>query len=59
MKRKIVILTGPTAVGKSDLAVKLAKRFSGEVVSADSMQIYKGMDVGTGKITEADGRYKA
>lgn len=54
MKRKIVILTGPTAVGKSDLAVKLAKRFSGEVVSADSMQIYKGMDVGTGKITEAE-----
>lgn len=54
MKRKIVILTGPTAVGKSDLAVKLAKRFNGEVVSADSMQIYKGMDVGTGKITEAE-----
>lgn len=57
MKRKIIIISGPTAIGKSDLAVKLAKRFNGEVVGADSMQIYKGMNIGTGKITskEADG----
>ncbi len=51
---KIIIISGPTAVGKSDLAVELAIRFNGEVVSADSMQIYKGMDIGTGKITDIE-----
>ncbi len=51
---KIIIISGPTAVGKSDLAVKLALQFNGEVVSSDSMQIYKGMDVGTGKITDQE-----
>ncbi|MBR2970522.1 MAG: tRNA (adenosine(37)-N6)-dimethylallyltransferase MiaA [Clostridia bacterium] len=54
---KLVIVAGPTAVGKSAAAINLAKRFNGEVISADSMQIYKGMDIGTGKVTleEADG----
>lgn len=52
--RKIIVITGPTATGKTALAVKLAKAISGEVVSADSMQIYKGMDVGTAKVTEAE-----
>lgn len=47
---KIIILVGPTASGKSELAAQLAKRFHGEIVSADSRQIYKGMDVGTGKV---------
>src|ERR1700733_10141981 len=47
---KLLILVGPTASGKSELAVKLAKRFNGEVISCDSRQIYKGMDLGTGKI---------
>ena len=56
IKRKIIILTGPTAIGKSDLAVELALRFNGEIVGADSMQIYKGMDVGTGKITPSETR---
>ena len=48
---KIIVILGPTAVGKSTLAVSLAKRFNGEIVSADSRQVYKGLDVGTGKIT--------
>jgi len=51
---KIVVILGPTASGKSDLAVKLAKKFNGEVVSADSRQVYKKMDIGTGKITEKE-----
>lgn len=53
-KPKIVVVLGPTASGKSDLAVKLAKRFNGEIISADSRQVYKGMDVGTGKITKKE-----
>lgn len=48
--KKIVIVAGPTASGKSDLAIELAKRFDGEVVSCDSMQIYRDLDVGTAKI---------
>ena len=51
---KIVAIIGPTASGKSDLAIKLAKRFSGEIISADSRQIYKGMDIGTGKVTKKE-----
>jgi tRNA dimethylallyltransferase len=51
---KIIVVLGPTASGKSDLAVKLAKKFKGEVVSADSRQVYKGLDIGAGKITEKE-----
>ena len=50
-KRPVVAVVGPTATGKTALGVTLAKRFSGEVISADSMQIYKGLDVGTAKVT--------
>ncbi|MBW1803900.1 MAG: tRNA (adenosine(37)-N6)-dimethylallyltransferase MiaA, partial [Deltaproteobacteria bacterium] len=50
-KQKIVVITGPTATGKTSLAVKLAHRFDGEIVSADSMQVYRCMDVGTAKPT--------
>ena len=50
-KSKLYIIAGPTAVGKSDLAVELAQRIGGEVVSADSMQVYRHMDIGTAKIT--------
>jgi tRNA dimethylallyltransferase len=52
-----VIIAGPTGVGKSAIAVKLAQKLNAEIVSADSMQIYRGMDIGTGKITpeQADG----
>ncbi len=47
---KIIVVLGPTASGKSDLAVKIAKKFKGEIVSADSRQVYRGMDIGTGKV---------
>jgi tRNA dimethylallyltransferase len=53
-KPKIIAVVGPTASGKSDLAVELARVFSGEVISADSRQVYRGMDIGTGKITEEE-----
>jgi len=54
LDRKLVVLLGPTAAGKSRLAVKLARRFQGEIVSADSRQIYQGLDIGTGKITAGE-----
>lgn len=50
-KNPLIIIAGPTAIGKSDLAVKLARMIGGEIISADSMQVYKGMDIGTAKIT--------
>lgn len=50
-KRPLIILTGPTAVGKTSLSVQLAKCINGEIISADSMQVYKGMDIGSAKIT--------
>ncbi|WP_026670667.1 tRNA (adenosine(37)-N6)-dimethylallyltransferase MiaA [Butyrivibrio sp. AE3006] len=50
-KEKLIILTGPTAVGKTKISIGLAKRIGGEIISADSMQVYKGMDIGTDKIT--------
>ncbi len=53
-KPKVLVILGPTATGKSSLAVSLAKRFNGEIVSADSRQVYKGMDLGTGKITKRE-----
>ncbi len=54
MRKKLIVILGPTASGKSDLAVKLAKKFNGEVISADSRQVYKGMDIGTAKITKKE-----
>ena len=50
MKRPLIILTGPTAVGKTALSIALAKAVNGAVISADSMQVYKGMDIGSAKI---------
>lgn len=47
---KIIVICGPTASGKSDVAIRLAKKFNGEVISADSRQIYRGMSIGTGKV---------
>ena len=52
--QKMVIIVGPTAVGKSALAVWLARKCNGEVVSADSRQVYRNLDIGTGKITTKD-----
>ena len=54
MNNKLIVILGPTASGKTDLSIKLAKKFQGEVVSADSRQVYKGMDIGTGKITKKE-----
>lgn len=48
---RVLILVGPTAVGKTAFSIELAKRFDGEILSADSMQIYRGMDIGTAKVT--------
>ncbi|HOX21611.1 MAG TPA: tRNA (adenosine(37)-N6)-dimethylallyltransferase MiaA [Candidatus Paceibacterota bacterium] len=53
-KPKIIVILGPTASGKSDLAVKLAKKINGEIISADSRQVYRGMDIGTGKILKKE-----
>src|SRR3989344_5777589 len=53
-KNKIIAIVGPTASGKSDLGVLLANKFNGEIISADSRQVYKGMNVGTGKITPSE-----
>src|ERR1700685_3925831 len=52
----LIAIVGPTAVGKSDLAVEVALALGGEVVSADSMQLYRGMDIGTAKLTQAERR---
>ena len=52
MKKKILIITGPTGVGKTKLSVELAKMFDAEVISADSCQVYKGFDIGSAKVTE-------
>lgn len=53
-KKPLVILTGPTAVGKTALSIKLAKEINGEMISADSMQVYKYMDIGTAKIMPSE-----
>jgi tRNA dimethylallyltransferase len=50
-KNRIVILTGPTAVGKTELSIELAKKYDGEIISADSIQVYKHFDIGSAKIT--------
>ena len=51
---KLIVVLGTTACGKSGLGVELARRFNGEVVSADSRQVYRGLDLGTGKVTQAE-----
>lgn len=53
-KKPLIVLTGPTAVGKTKLSIALAKAIGGEIISADSMQVYKQMDIGTAKITKEE-----
>lgn len=55
-KPKILAIVGPTASGKTSLSIELARRFNGEIVSADSRQVYRGMDIGTGKVTKREMR---
>lgn len=53
-RKKIIVIVGPTASGKSSLAVEIARKIGGEVISADSRQVYRGLDIGTGKITRRE-----
>ena len=53
-KKPLIVLTGPTAVGKTKLSISLAQKIGGEIISADSMQVYRGMDIGTAKITPGE-----
>ena len=50
--KKVLVVAGPTAVGKSDFAVRLAKKFNADIISGDSIQVYRGLDIGSGKVTE-------
>ena len=54
MKQPLVVLTGPTAVGKTRLSIDLAKAVGGEIISADSMQVYRYMDIGSAKIRKEE-----
>ncbi len=54
MKKPLIILTGPTAVGKTKLSIALAKAVNGEIISADSMQVYRHMDIGSAKIKQEE-----
>ena len=53
-KPKLLVIYGPTACGKTSLTIELAKKYDGEVIVADSRQVYRGMDIGTGKVTEEE-----
>lgn len=52
MKDKVIVITGPTASGKSDIAINIAKKIEGEIISADSQQVYRQMDIGTNKVID-------
>lgn len=51
---KIIVITGPTAVGKTKLSIELAKRYNGEIINADAVQVYKGLNIGSAKVTEEE-----
>ena len=53
-KQKVLVIVGPTASGKTSLSIRLAQKYGGEIISADSRQVYQGLDIGTGKITHAE-----
>ena len=54
MKTKVLFILGPTAVGKTAVSVEIAKLFNGEIISCDSVQIFKGLDIGSAKVTEEE-----
>ena len=51
---KVIVITGPTAVGKTKLSIEIAKKYNGEIVNADAVQVYKGLDIGSAKVTEKE-----
>lgn len=51
---RVIVITGPTAVGKTKLSIELAKKLNGEIINADAMQVYKGLNIGTAKVTEEE-----
>lgn len=54
MKKRVITIVGPTAVGKTELSIEIAKQFNGEIINGDAMQVYKGMDIGTAKIKKEE-----
>lgn len=54
MSYKVIVIVGPTAVGKTDLSIELAQKFNAEIISGDSMQVYRGLDIGTAKATSSE-----
>ena len=51
---KIIVITGPTAVGKTKLSIEIAKKYNGEIINADAVQVYKGLDIGSAKVREEE-----
>src|SRR5699024_1548600 len=54
MKKTVIAIVGPTAVGKTKLSLEMAKQVNGQIISGDSMQVYKNMDIGTAKVTKQE-----
>ena len=52
--QKVIVITGPTGVGKTKLSIEIAKRYNGEIINGDAIQIYKGMNIGSAKINEEE-----
>ena len=55
-KQKIIVIVGPTGVGKTALSIELAQQLNGEIINGDSMQVYKTLDIGTAKVTPEEAR---
>lgn len=53
---KVLVIVGPTAIGKTALSVDLARRFNGEIINGDSIQVYRGLNIGSAKVTENEKR---
>ena len=51
---KVIVITGPTAVGKTKLSIEIAKKYNGEIINCDAVQVYKGLDIGSAKVTEEE-----
>ena len=51
---KVIVITGPTAVGKTKLSIEIAKKYNGEIINCDAVQVYKGLDIGSAKVTKEE-----